>query len=328
MEKISVIVPVYRAEAYLRECVQSLLSQTYPETEILLMDDGSPDCCAQLCDLFAAQDARILVFHGQNQGPSAARNAGIGAVSGSLLAFTDADDFPDSRFLSALAQALETRQADIAMCGFQRFADGQRPAAAEKLPQAGCLERSEALRLLTENTSQKALEAVIPCNKLYRRSLFEAVRFPLCRHEDEYVAHRLLGGAQKVATVDAPLYFYRQHGSSFMAGTDSFYSDLVHLTLLDALADRLEYLADRAPQLTDAALLHLMDQSQMFYHALDALPGRPYTDQQRQILRRFRQIYRGMFVRVGWKERLRCGCFALHPQIYRRLRRKRGQSIS
>lgn len=116
MPKVSVIVPVYRAENYLERCVGSILGQSYRDFELLLIDDGSPDGCGILCDGYAARDSRVRVIHQENRGVSAARNAGLTAASGKFAAFCDADDFWMEDHLSRLVAAAEESGADMVSC--------------------------------------------------------------------------------------------------------------------------------------------------------------------------------------------------------------------
>ena len=128
---ISVIVPVYKVEAYLTACVESVLAQTYPNFELILVDDGSPDNCPRMCDEFAARDSRIRVIHKKNGGLSSARNAGIDAAKGSYLAFLDSDDLWTPFFLERLHAALTEADADFSVCLFRRF-QGEAPASRNR----------------------------------------------------------------------------------------------------------------------------------------------------------------------------------------------------
>ena len=98
---ITVIVPVYKTERYLDQCVQSIVNQTYPNLEIILVDDGSPDGCPQICDDWAAKDQRIRVIHKANGGSAQARNRGIAAATGEYISFIDSDDYISPLFLNA-----------------------------------------------------------------------------------------------------------------------------------------------------------------------------------------------------------------------------------
>ena len=114
MDLISVIVPVYKVEAYLDRCVQSIVDQTYTNLDIILVDDGSPDRCPQMCDEWAKRDRRIRVIHKENGGLSDARNAGLRMAAGAFVAFVDSDDDVDLQYIEALYRALNDAQADIA----------------------------------------------------------------------------------------------------------------------------------------------------------------------------------------------------------------------
>ena len=114
--EISVIVPVYRVEKYLRQCVESIRAQTFRQLEIILVDDGSPDGCPALCDELAQEDARIRVIHQKNGGVSAARNTGINAAEGGCIAFVDSDDFIAPEMYEILYRELKQNSADVAVC--------------------------------------------------------------------------------------------------------------------------------------------------------------------------------------------------------------------
>ena len=116
MYKISVIVPVYKTEQYLKRCVDSIINQTYPNLEIILVDDGSPDHCPEICDRFAETDKRIKVIHTQNAGVSAARNAGLDVATGEYLAFVDSDDYIESTMYEEMMTLVQKSSCDLIMC--------------------------------------------------------------------------------------------------------------------------------------------------------------------------------------------------------------------
>ena len=115
--KISIIVPVYQAEPYLRKCLDSIVNQTHKNLEIILIDDGSPDNCGAICDEYAEKDSRIVVIHQRNAGVSAARNAGLLAATGAYIGFIDSDDYVDHDLYEHLLQTIERYDANIAQCG-------------------------------------------------------------------------------------------------------------------------------------------------------------------------------------------------------------------
>ena len=116
-EKITVIIPVYKAEKYLARSVESVLAQTYKNLEVILVDDGSPDGSGALCEAYGAKDGRVRVLHRENGGAAAARNAGLDAATGDYIAFTDADDHVAPDMLEKLYAALTASGADMSLCG-------------------------------------------------------------------------------------------------------------------------------------------------------------------------------------------------------------------
>ena len=120
---ISVIVPVYKAEKYLDRCVRSILSKTYGNLEVILVDDGSPDQSGDLCDAFAAEDNRVRVIHQENGGVSAARNAGLDVMQGKYFCFVDSDDYVEREIIEKLHVALVHNNVDLAICGYKRIFD-------------------------------------------------------------------------------------------------------------------------------------------------------------------------------------------------------------
>ena len=131
--KISVIVPIYKVEKYLDRCVRSVLAQTFRDFELILVDDGSPDSCPQMCDDWAKKDSRIRVIHQNNQGLSAARNTGIRAASGEYINFIDSDDWVADTLLSDLYRLLIKYDADISVCGFEKCSSEKQQSNSGRL---------------------------------------------------------------------------------------------------------------------------------------------------------------------------------------------------
>lgn len=129
MDKISIIIPVYKVEKYLDRCVESVVNQTYENIEIILVDDGSPDNCPAICDEWAKKDSRIKVIHKQNAGVSAARNSGMKIAAGEYIGFVDSDDYIEPEMFEKLAAGISQSRADLAVCGFIKY---EKPVSAEK----------------------------------------------------------------------------------------------------------------------------------------------------------------------------------------------------
>ncbi len=212
---ISVIVPVYRVEEYLERCVKSILSQTYKNLEVILVDDGSPDQCPAICDACAEKDARVKVIHQENKGLSGARNAGIDAASGEYLAFVDSDDYVSPHFIEELYQLLQDTGCAIGQC---RFSYVKGDGLVEEGDSAFCIYRGESLMEQLYGPEEKATCFVVAWNKLYRTELFKetGIRYPEGRiHEDEATTYRLFHEAKKLAFLDRALYgYYTENGGS------------------------------------------------------------------------------------------------------------------
>jgi len=210
--KISIIVPVYKVEPYLRKCLDSIVNQTYRNLEIILVDDGSPDNCPAICDEYAARDGRILVIHRQNGGLSAARNAALDVATGDYFGFVDSDDWVEPDMFEYLLTNLQRADADIAFCGrFEEFPNRSEPKG---WPRSEVMEREAALRHLLED---KVLHNFV-WDKLWKRELFDAVRFPVGKtFEDIAVVHRLFMAARRTVLLPEAKYHYLQRQGSILA---------------------------------------------------------------------------------------------------------------
>lgn len=211
---ISVIVPVYKVEKELNRCIESIVHQTYTNTDIILVDDGSPDACPEICDSWTQKDMRIRVLHMENQGLSAARNMGVANAKGELIAFVDSDDYVDACFLEKLVAAMMKTSADVSCCGIEEedeaSGDGEdvTPFASDV-----CLSSQRMIR----DVSFYKWQYVVAWNKLYKKELWDSISFPVGRcHEDESVYHHLLLNTNKIAFVHTPLYHYVQREGSIM----------------------------------------------------------------------------------------------------------------
>lgn len=213
MDLISVIVPVYNVSGYLCECVDSVLAQTYENLEIILVDDGSTDGCAELCDNYALKDGRVKAIHQTNEGLSAARNNGYAASNGKYIAFIDADDTVFCTYIERLHSLVTTRDAQIAVCNYTRDSSELGTGAAEY---TYTLTSEQMLRQW--HGKRKSIETVA-WNKLYSRGILENFKdckvFPEGKnHEDIYTSHLLVDCAKIIAITGEKLYFYRRRENS------------------------------------------------------------------------------------------------------------------
>lgn len=209
---LSVIVPVYRVEAYLRRCVDSILAQEVPGMEVILVDDGSPDGSGKICDAYAQSDRRVQVIHKENGGLSSARNAGLNRAAGEFVTFVDSDDYLAPGAYSAMLALAKANDAQL-VCGGRYDVDGD----TGKVTLGLCPEK-------TEIVSPEALVGRIflwdgcdssACDKLYRRELFDGIRFPEGRVcEDVPVTYRVVLKAERAVFWNQPYYHYFHRGGS------------------------------------------------------------------------------------------------------------------
>lgn len=205
MPRISIIVPVYKVEPYIHRCVDSILGQTYPDFELILVDDGSPDNCGAICDAYAQKDSRIHVIHQENGGLSAARNAGIDWVfsnsDSQWLAFIDSDDWVHKDYLNLLLENVLTHDGDISACNY---------LATDTYRTDSAIETQKVFSLTPEEAYCGYYGYVMSAwRKLFRRELFADVRFPPGKiHEDCYVTHIPLFASRRVVVSTVRMYYY------------------------------------------------------------------------------------------------------------------------
>lgn len=213
MPKISVIVPVYNAEKYLAECIDSILSQSFSDFEVILVDDGSPDSSGRLCDAYAAKYPCVSIIHQENRGQAAARNQAMAQAKGDWICFVDSDDLIHPRMLELLHQAATETGAPIAMCGMLEAVD---------LPEDFRKDGDVSFRLLSmdEQTLVTLYDADqypgwVACAKLISRALIESYPFREGRvYEDNEAVCRWICKGGTLAATEEKLYFYRGNPDS------------------------------------------------------------------------------------------------------------------
>lgn len=213
---ISVIVPVYKVEAYLERCVSSIRNQTYQNLEILLVDDGSPDRCGEMCDALAAQDTRIRVIHKENGGLSDARNAGLDAMRGEYVCFVDSDDWIGQNTCALLLERLQAENADIS-CGGIVTHDGSRILSYfnPNLQECFTYDRQGARRELLNNR----IITNSVCDKLYKAGIFRELRFKTgILYEDFQIQPLCLERADRVTYTAQTCYYYFVASNSISRG--------------------------------------------------------------------------------------------------------------
>lgn len=216
---VSVIIPVYNAQQFLDRCVRSVLAQTLPGVEIILVDDGSTDQSGSMCDAYAAQHTRVRVLHLENGGPARARNMGIKIAQGTYIGFVDSDDYVDPAMFERLFEMAERTGSDITMCNYEVDAAGLiRPAVMNyRSLYSGAEVKNDLLRRYYTG-DHNGLYSM--WNKLFRRSLIRdhslKINEELRRGEDAWFVFDCLKAANVVSYLPEALYYYYQNSASIM----------------------------------------------------------------------------------------------------------------
>ena len=249
MELISVIVPVYKTEAYLDRCVQSIVQQTYRNLEIILVDDGSPDRCPAMCDAWASKDSRIKVIHKKNGGGGEARNIALDIATGQFIGLIDSDDYIEPHMYEHLLGLMDS-DVDIVECGILETESENADLDDGSSYESWTYCTQEAMKLHISDT----LFRQTPPNKLYRRNTIAEIRFPVGnRIDDEFWTYRVIANARKLVHTSCNMYAYRQQHDSVMHLSFS----LPRLQAVDAKCQRLELLQERFPRLVAQARINL-----------------------------------------------------------------------
>lgn len=217
---ISVIVPVYRVEEYLHRCIESILSQTYSNLEIILIDDGSPDSCGDICDYYEQKDSRIVVYHKKNGGLSDARNYGVKRANGEYISFIDSDDFVSQDYYEYLFGLIAKYDADISVCRMiETTSNKAEYTVNDERHGEKVFSGREACAHLFDNLY---ITLVTACGKLYSADIVRKYPFPIGKkYEDEATTCKYFYDSKKVIVGDRSLYAYYCNPESITHSQDA-----------------------------------------------------------------------------------------------------------
>lgn len=213
MPTISVVVPVYRAEDFLAECIESILAQTFPDFELILVNDGSPDNSGAICWEYAEKDSRIRCLEQENQGQAAARNYGLSVSTGEWICFVDSDDVIHPQMLEILFQGAMELDTPISMCRYVEGAEMPEGFLRSRTPVFHRLSMAE--ESLVALYDREEYPGWVACTKLVRREIVEGYPFTPGRvFEDNEAVSRWIYQAKVLASTEEELYYYRTNGDS------------------------------------------------------------------------------------------------------------------
>lgn len=261
---VSVIVPVYGVLDYIEDCVDSIIKQTYHNIEIILIDDGSPDKCGEICDAYASKDTRVRSIHQTNAGAANAKNAGLDAAKGDYIAFVDSDDWVDQKWLETLLEKSQNSCADIVECSLTiEYVNYSTHSNDRNTFTEGIYETEDYLRQYPHFWTN-ALFA----NKLFKSDLLRDVRFRTERRciDDEFFTYKAVTGANCVYRIPDELYHYRQRRSSVTQKKSTLYQRTIDD--LDILAERYQWMKKHYPNIAMDYLRHDVDTLLYFAGAL------------------------------------------------------------
>lgn len=277
MKKVSIILPVYNVAAYLHQCVDSLLSQTYTDLEIILVDDGSKDESGSICDQYAHNDHRVVVIHQENAGAANAKNAGLDRASGVFITFMDSDDYAEPNWIETMLEALERTGADVVECDFDKIYVN-RSEIANNYEQEWLYTAEEYLGQYLNNWTCSLF-----WNKLFRAELVRDVRFRRERRciDDEFFTYKAVGSATKIVRIADVLYHYRQRASSAVSSAKNRLQ--IADDALEILVERYRWVGKRFPNLYRVYLAHDVDAMLCFVREFE------FT---KETMKKFRKIAR------------------------------------
>lgn len=245
MPKVSVIIPVYKVEQYLHACLNSMEAQTYQDFELILVDDGTPDSCGEICDNYAETHPNTKVLHQENAGLSEARNQGVKIASGEYVTFIDSDDYVAEDYLEYLMMLIEKYQVDISIACNVKFLDANKPSFNNDKLYDCSVTASEALEKICYNEY-----SICAWGKMYKREIVEKYPYPKGQlYEDTATTYKIVGSSKKVAYGNKVIYFWRQREGSI---THSKINER-HFYGIYAAKEQLKYMEKNYPGVVPAA---------------------------------------------------------------------------
>ena len=313
---ISIIVPVYKVEKFLPECVESILAQTYKNFELFLVDDGSPDKCGEICDEYAKKDKRITVIHKENGGLSDARNAAMDKVHGEYLTFIDSDDFIHEDYLKRMVYCVKKFDADIVQCDFTR--DRESLGCQNQTNKFIKLNNDEILREYLHFKAPK----VFAWGKLYKTSLFNGIRFPFgLIDEDNFTTYKLFYLSKTFVKINHGLYYYRVNQNSIMHMSFSKRK----FGILDSTQEIRDYLCKKTNAFDyDIDYYDIREMVQIYNNAISADADEEFAPELNKIRSSLKKYFR---IKMEMKYKIMIFALLFFPKSYKKFIKKNRKQL-
>lgn len=257
---VSVIVPVYGVEEYLPLCLDSILAQNYSNIEVILVEDESPDRCAEICDDYARKDVRVRVFHKKNGGAASARNIGLDNAFGKYVCFVDSDDVICNTYISMLVNKLEESESDIAVCSYYKLYKSKKEKVECVRSNEVICQKEYLLQFLDDWTCS------LIWNKIFKKEKIGRIRFAEGHKiDDEFFTYQVVMNSDKVILFDEPLYEYRMRLSSVMGEAKKYEREII-LDKLEYMVERYRKVTMKFPDLKNSYIRNLMDNLIILLH--------------------------------------------------------------
>lgn len=239
MELVSIVLPIYNVEKYLRKCIETVINQTYTNVEIILVNDGSIDNSLEICKEFKEKDKRIKIINKKNGGLSDARNVGLKNAQGKYICFIDSDDFISEKYIEELHNLIVENNAQIAVCSFENVDEDEKSISKKEII-SQVISGKKILEQINDKSFYPA--SIVAWNKLYDINLFKNIIYPVGKiHEDEFTTYKLYYLAEKVVTTSKCLYYYRKVPTSI---TNRKFN-IKKLDALEALEERVKFFKEK-----------------------------------------------------------------------------------
>lgn len=319
---VSIIVPVYKVEKYLPLCLDSILSQTYKNLEVILVDDGSPDDCPKICEDYATKDTRVRVIHQENKGLASARNTGLRNMTGDFFYFVDSDDCIHPSLIEMAVKEAEQENANLVQIELETVpSDFSEYKKEIPVYRKQIFDRVQSLYNLDQDDQSRGkdirLTTTVVWTKLYRTAAFRNFMFPegMRMHEDQMVAHRLIQTAGGMVFLDAPLYYYRMSEVSLIrvGWTPK------RLAILDCYEDRLAAVKE-IPENNQALIdfiyyRYLVCIFRNYDMADQKLSGEEKKQTKKEILARMKKVFQEKEGQLSMKQAVFFRFFMLFPDV-------------